>query len=74
LLPVAVVYRDQLRGAGQGTGPEENRIDHAEHGGIATDADRERKHRDRRQALALPEHADAVADVVEQSVHEYPGE
>jgi hypothetical protein len=48
-----------------GKGPEHQSVDHAEHGGVGADAERERDHHRCRETRGAPQAAERVADILQ---------
>ncbi len=54
--------------AGNGSGFRRTRVDHAEDGGVRTDAEREGQHGDERETGMLEQLAEAVANIGEHGL------
>src|SRR5262249_56605626 len=63
------VHVDQLLWIGKRQRLEQDGVDDAEHGGVGADAERERQDGRQREAGLPDEGADAVAEVLNESVH-----
>jgi len=49
--------------------PEHHTVEHAEHRGVRADAERKRQHGHDREAFVLQQHADGVAEILNQGIH-----
>ena len=70
--PVSVRPVDQALGLLERERPQEDRIHHAEYGGVGPDAQGQRGHGHQREARRAPEAAQGIGEVLAQGVHARP--
>ena len=67
--PVGRVQPDEMVGIAKRQGPDGDGIDHAEHGAVDADAERETEETDGGEARGLEQCAGGVAQILSETIH-----